>query len=178
MQSAMKHAADGLSDMVGRPITIEVPHVETLLMGQMPQIAENLETEIVGVYLLVDGDFTGQVLLMLSIAEALYMVDLLLGQEPGTTTELGDLERSALAEAGNLVTSYFLNEIAALTQISARPSPPAVMIDMMGAIVDVVVTPIASVTDALFMAETTFQESGRAVLAYFWVLPQPIEIGE
>lgn len=173
LQMAMEHAGRGLSDMVGQKITIKVPQIESLPIGHIPNFASDPEAEMAGVYLLIEGDFTGQVILMLPLAEARYLVDMLLDVPPGTTLDLGEMERSALAEAGNLTTSYFLNEIAARTQISARPSPPAVIIDMLGAIVDVVTTPVASVSNRLVVAQTTFQVSGQTVMAYFWVLPGP-----
>lgn len=175
LKLAMQHAAHGLSDMVERPITIDVLKVETLSISQFVGHAGSPETEIVGIYLLIEGDFTGQVILMLPIHEAFYLVDLLLGLTPGTTTMLGDLERSALAEVGNLTVSYFLNEIANRTAVSSRPSPPAVMVDMLGAIMDVVTAPMAAITDATLVVETIFQESSRTVLGYFWVLPYPTE---
>jgi chemotaxis protein CheC len=178
LQTAMEHAAHGLSDMVGRVITINVPKIETLPIGQIPAFMGGPEREIVGVYLLIEGDFTGQIILMLPLSEAHCLVDLLLNELPGTTTYLGEMERSALAEAGNLTTAYFLNEIAALTKISSRPSPPAVIVDMLGTIVDLVTTPIAMFNDTLLIAETVFQVSGQAVLAYFWVLPNPVEVGD
>jgi hypothetical protein len=40
---------------------------------------------------------------------------------------------------------------------------------------DVITTPVASFTDVLLIAETIFQDSGRAIAAYFWVLPYPAE---
>lgn len=176
LQAAMEHAAQGLSDMAGRSITIEAPHVEKLPINQVAAHAGSPETEIVGIYLLASGDFAGQVILMLPLAEALYLVDLLLGNPPGTTDELGEMEISALAEAGNLTTAYFLNELAVQATISSRPSPPAVLVDMLGAVMDVITTPVASFTDVLLIAETIFQDSGRAIAAYFWVLPYPAEI--
>lgn len=175
LRTAMTHAAHGLSGMVGQVITINVPQIESLPIGQIHGFAGDPETEVAGVYLLIEGDFTGQVILMLPLSEAHCLVDLLLDNPTGTTTDLGEIERSALAEAGNLTASYFLNEIAACTKISARPSPPAVIIDMLGAIIDVVTTPIAPVSDTLLIAETTFHISGQTVLAYFWVLPNPVQ---
>lgn len=178
LQMAMAHAARGLSDMVGRVVTINVPRVESLPIGQIPNFAGGPEREVAGVYLLIEGDFTGQVILMLPLPEACSLVDLLFGVQPGTTIDLGEMEQSALAEAGNLTTSYFLNEIANRTKISARPSPPAVMIDMLGAIMNVITIPAALVSDTLLIAETVFQVSGQTVMAYFWVLPNPVQVGD
>lgn len=171
LQAALQNAAKGLSEMVGRPINIDTPRVEAIPIEQVPTCVGDPETAMVGVYLLMEGDLPGQVILMLPLTEALYLVDLLLGESPGTTTSLGDLERSALAETGNLTVSFFLNEVASLTGSSSRPSPPAVMVDMLGAILDVIASPIAAVSDNLMIVETVFQEPERTVVAHFWVMP-------
>ncbi|MEW5961131.1 MAG: chemotaxis protein CheC [Chloroflexota bacterium] len=173
LQAAMDHTAGNLSSMVGRPITIEVLKVETLPISQVTTIAGAPETETVGIYLMIDGDLTGQAVLMLLLTEALCMVDLLMDLSPGTTTSLEDLERSALAEVGNVTLAGFLNEIAKLTGLSARPSPPMVIIDMLGAILNVVLTPVAIVSDEVFIVETIFREDNRVMRAHFWVLPEP-----
>ncbi len=170
---AMHHAASGLSQMVGRSINIEIPKIEKVPVPQAAMYVGGPETEMVGVYLLISGDLPGQVILLIPLNDALSLVDLLMGLPTGTTTSLGDLERSALAETGNLTASYFLNEVASLTKTSSRPSPPCVMVDMLGAIVDVVATPVAAVSDDLLIVETVFKESSRTVEAHFWVLPYP-----
>ena len=173
LHAAMYHAASGLSDMVGRSIDIDILHVETVPISQVMTYAGSPEAEMVGVYLLIGGDLPGQAILMLTLDDALRLVDLLIGVPPGTTTGLGDLERSALAEVGNLTVSFFLNEMATLTGMPLRPSPPAVMVDMLGAILDVVATSVAAVSDDLRIVETVFKDAGRIVQVRFWLLPDP-----
>ncbi len=173
LSAAMYHTARNLSEMVGRPIEIDVPKVERIPIYQVAEHAGGPETEMVGIYLLLDGDLCGQAVLMLSVPEALRLVDLLMGEPEGTTMALEDLERSALAEIGNLTISGFLNAVAALTGVPGRPSPPAVVVDMLGAILDVVATSVAAVSDELFIVETVFQEPGRTTKARLWVLPDP-----
>jgi chemotaxis protein CheC len=170
---AMANAARGLSEMLGRTVTIDVPRVEMVPIGRVADHVGGPETEMVGIYLLICGEMPGQAILMASLEEALRLADLLLGEPEGTTQQLGDLERSALAEAGNLTVSFFLNAIASSTGISSRPSPPAVMVDMLGAIIGVVAAPMAAYSDELLIVETDFQESGRTVSVHFWVLPYP-----
>jgi chemotaxis protein CheC len=172
-QACLQNSARGLSEMVGRRIDIHLPKIEEIPIGHVIDRVGGPETEMVGIYLLIDGDVSGQTILMLSLTEALFLVDLLLGEPPGTTTHLGDLERSALAETGNLTAAFFLNEIDALTGISLRPSPPAVIVDMLGAIIDVITAPIAVISDKLSIVETVFEDDGRTVLAHFWILPFP-----
>ncbi len=175
LQAGLKNVAQGLSDMVGRPISVAATHTETLPIGQLPEWLDNPEAEMVGVYLLIDGAIFGQVILIFSLGEALHLVDLLLGEPSGTTTELDELGRSALAETGNLATAYFLNEVASLTGTELRPSPPAVMVDMLGAIFNVISAPLAAVSDNLVIVEAEFKEPDRTVTAHFWVLPYPSE---
>jgi chemotaxis protein CheC len=116
------------------------------------------ESEMVGIYLLMKGDLSGQAILIFPLASALNLADALLDAPLGTSSSLGDLECSALAEAGNLTVSYFLNAMAALTGIPLRPSPPAVMVDMLGAILNVVITSLAATSDDLLMIETVPDE--------------------
>lgn len=174
LRAAMQAAARSLSEMVGSTIEIDIPHIEAVPLSQVAVHAGGPETEMVGIYLLIDGDLQGQAILMLSLSDALHLVDLLIGVPPGTTTSLGDMERSALAEVGNLTLSSFLNEVSALTDTSSRPSPPAVMVDMLGAILNVVATSMAVVSDDLLIVETAFKEAERTTQAHFWVLPGPV----
>ena len=74
-----------------------------------------------------------------------------------------------------MMLSYFLNGVAALDEMPGllRPSPPAVMVNMLGAILDVIVTPIAAVRDDLLIIDTAFRDTRRSIQGHFWVLPDP-----
>jgi chemotaxis protein CheC len=128
---------------------------------------------MVGIYLLMQGDLNGQAIMIFPLDSALNLADLLLDAPPGTATSLGELERSALAEVGNLTVSYFLNAMSALTGKPLRPSPPAVMVDMLGAILDVVAVSAAATSDELLIVETMLQEPDGDVQGRFWVMPDP-----
>ena len=103
------------------------------------------------------------------------LADLMMGEEPGTTTELGEMERSALAEIGNITVSRFLAGVASLGEMAdvLHPSPPAVMVNMLAATLDVIVTPIAAVRDDLVIIETAFKDGRGTVAGHLWVLPDP-----
>ena len=45
--------------------------------------------------------------------------------------------------------------------------------DRQGAILDVIVTPIAAVRDDLLIIDTAFKDTQRSVEGHFWVLPDP-----
>lgn len=171
---AMEHVSEKLAEMLGLSFQLSALDVETLPLGYLAASVENPESEVVGVYLLSSDDLPGQAILILSLTDAMSLADLLLEEPVGTTTELGELERSALAETGNQVLSAFLNAIAKYSGKMLRLSPPAVMVDMLAAVLQVVITPIAPVTDELIIIKTGFTNSENSLSIRFWVLPDPI----
>ena len=176
LQAAMYRTATNLSDMIGRAITIDVLDVETVPINKVFDVVGSPEAETAGAYLLIEGDLSGQAILMLALEDALHMVDLLMGDTPGTTQTLDDLGRSAIAEVGNVTVASFLNEVASITGVEARPSPPVVIVDMMGAILNVVITPVAVTGNDLVLVKTKLQETEKIIQAHFWVLPEPTMI--
>lgn len=169
-------AARGFSKMVGKKLNLSQPQVSLMPLDQLPLLLGGPETEAVGIYLRTHGEIAGQMMLVLSHDKALELVDLILDETPGTTTALGSLERSALAELGNLTGTFFLNALAASTGLSVRPSPPAVMVDMIGAILDVVVATYGGVGPNVLMLHVMFLSDEREAQADFWVIPDPVAI--
>jgi len=170
--TAMQNAASGLSRMTGKPITIDRPRARLVPISQIGNWVGGPEAEMVGIYLLMTEDLPGQAIMMMPLNQALRLVDLILGAAPGSSVSLGDLERSALAEAGNIAVACFLNALGAMVGTEARPSPPAVIVDMLGAILDVVATSAASVSDNLLIVESAFKYPEGAIQVHFWVLPE------
>jgi len=176
LRTAMWRVARGLSTMSGQTISYGSPQVDRVPITQVTTYAGGPEVERVGIYLVMSGGLHGQALLILSKTSALRLVDLLMGDPPGTTTELGVVGRSALAEVGNLAVSAFLNTMAVHNPQASkllRPSPPAVMVDMLGAILNVIVTPVAAVRDDLLIIDTNFGNIKKTVHGRFWIIPDP-----
>lgn len=166
-------AAQSLSTMLGRPVRVEVPRITKVPITQVSEQIGGAEQLVVAVYLLALGDITGHILLILPHAGALRLVDMLLEQPEGTTTQLTPLEESALGEVGNVSASMLLNAIASVLGIEARPSPPAVIVDMAGAILDIVVGSVGQTQDEMILMETSFQGPDREVCVSLWLVPDP-----
>jgi chemotaxis protein CheC len=175
LRKVMWSVSRGLSEVTGRVISNDDPLVEMVPLGLVPERAGGSGTDVVGVYLVIGGGLRGQAILILPVVSALNLVDMMMDEELGTTTELGILERSALSEAGNMTLSCFLNAVASLDEVPdmLRPSPPTVMVDMLDAIMDVIVAPVAAVRNDLLVIETMFQDTRGAVQGRLWVLPDP-----
>jgi chemotaxis protein CheC len=175
LHSVMWHVANGLSKVVGRTMTNGDSVMETVPLSQLSEYAGGPEAEMVGVYMLIRGPLRGQAILIMPLDSALKLSAATLGESDPPTSRLGQLEHSVLAEVGNMTLSFFLNAMAARMRNAElfRPYPPAVMVDMLGAILDVITTPMAVVTDELLVIETPIADLKRDIHARFWVLPEP-----
>ena len=61
--------------------------------------------------------------------------------------------------------------LADATGLDLRPSPPVVMTDMAGALLDVVSADILLTQDETYLAETTFSAEDREISGVFFVMP-------
>ncbi|HEX2995334.1 MAG TPA: chemotaxis protein CheC [Anaerolineales bacterium] len=165
------NAANGFSGMIGRKIQFSKPVAKLVPVLTIPKIVGKGDDDAVGIYLRFQGDLAGQIMMIVSYQKALELADLLMEVPAGTTQHLGSLERSALGELGNLCGSFFLNSVAKVVTADFRPSPPAVMVDMVGAILDVVVVTTGGISEHALMMQTNFMDGSRIVEADFWVIP-------
>ena len=162
---------EGLSTLLECPITMSVPRVSRVPMQDVPERMGGAEQLVVAVYLMATGGLSGHIMLIMPYESALRLVDMLLEQPEGTTKQLTPLGQSALGEVGNISASILLNFIAATLGLSARPSPPAVIVDMAGAIVDVILASVCQFDDELILLETTFHSPDREIDVWFWLVP-------
>ncbi len=81
------------------------------------------------------------------------------------------MEQSALGEMGNIIGAFFLNSLADETGLDLHPSPPSVMTDMAGALLDVVTADILMTSDETYLVETTFAVEGHEISGVFFVIP-------
>ncbi|MCP4543596.1 MAG: hypothetical protein GY832_41315 [Chloroflexi bacterium] len=171
VSAALLNSARGMAELLNRPVTTGTVQAKVLNFGEMSTSIGHPESETVSVYFKMQGDLGGQAMLILSLSSALNLADLLMGEMPGTSTILGELERSALAEAGHLMVAYFLNAMAVLTGRPLRPSPPAVMVDMLAAVLSVLAAAADVESNELMIIETILQDVEGLIEARFWVLP-------
>ncbi len=163
--------AEGLSTLLGRPISMSVPRVVKVPVREVPERIGTPEELVVAVYLLTTGRLPGHVMLILPYVGALHLVDMLLEQPEGTTQQLTPLEESALGEVGNISASILLNFVAATMGMEARPSPPAVIVDMVAAILDIILSRVCQFDDELLLLETVFHGPDRQIQVHFWIVP-------
>ncbi len=165
------NAIAGLAEMVGQEIEVTAFRLRSVPVAEIPHIVGGPEVLSVGIYLSVSGTASGHLMLLYEPRIAHAFVDLVMGQPLGTTEELGAMEQSALGEIGNVVGAFFLSAIADATELDLRPSPPSVMTDMAGALLDVVTSEILMTRDDTFLVETAYRVAGQEVSGVFFVIP-------
>jgi chemotaxis protein CheC len=170
--SAVQSAANALSEMALREITAVSPEVRMVELTHLTMVAGDPERSVVAVYLGIEGDIPGHILMAFSEMMAFGLCDMLIGQPEGTTTELGDLEISALAESGNVAGSYFLTTFADWSGLTLPPTPPVVIHEMCGAILGTLAADLAlGAQEQAMVIDAQFTCDGQVVEASFFMFP-------
>jgi chemotaxis protein CheC len=171
IKKGMANAISGLSQMVGRDFEISSINIRQVPAKEMPNLLGGPERMVVGVYITFSGASNGHILLAHQPEFAYTILDLLLGNPPGTCKNLDEMSQSALGEMGNVTGTFFLNAIADSLGVLLNPSPPIVLLDMAGAILDIALAEILAERDDVFIAETTFHISDRTIEGKFMIMP-------
>ncbi len=171
VSSGTRNAVANLSQMVGQDIKVASFGLKEIPVVEISHLMGGPEIETVGIYLTVSGSADGHILLMYDPQMSYGFVDMLMGLPAGSTQSLGEMEESALGELGNIVGSSFLNALADATGLTLMPSPPSVITDMAGALLDVIAADILLTQDDAFVAETAFRAPDRDISGQFFVIP-------
>jgi chemotaxis protein CheC len=173
VRQGTEEAAKGLSAMVGQELKVFSPGIELVTLASIPHRMASPGEPVVGIYLCSSGDIRSHFTLTFTVEAAKQLCDMLLGQPEESTVELGAMERSALGEVGNITASYFLTSLAKVTGLVIHPSPPAVLVDMCGAVLDIAIADIGQHADDALIMETSLLLDGRQVTGYFLAMPDP-----
>jgi chemotaxis protein CheC len=165
------NAITGLSEMVNQEIKVTALDLEEVSVRNASGLIGKPEDLIVSIYLLFSGNTSGQIMLAFKPEIAFALVDMAMGIPEGTTSELGEMERSVLGEMGNIVGTFFLNAVADHAGVCLSPSPPAVVMDMSGALIDAVITEALSEKESIFVIRLSFSTPDRQLEGRFLVLP-------
>lgn len=128
---------------------------------------------IVTLHLPLSEQMHGHSILAMTEPHAMRLADLLLGERPGTTKELGELEQSSLCETGNIVSSAFVNSWSNWLDICVEPASPQLVIDLPSAVFGELLADQARVSDEVYLARTDFLLDDQALEWVFMLLPSP-----
>ena len=171
------HAATALSQMVDRPVGLQVPTIEVIDIRQVPYVFGGPEQLVCAVYARLTGDIGGGVLFFVSEESALSLVALLRGRPTGTTDSLGVDEEAMLGHAAWILITAYLSAIGRMAQIDVAPAAPALVCDMAGAILQTVVVDVDMCAEHAVLVRTAFLNEQDKVDAALFFLPNPDSLG-
>ncbi len=168
---AIVSSLSGLSKMVGHNLVVTSLDLKQYPAKDGASLLGGPENIVVGINLEVSGDATGHLMLIHEPIIAFELIDMQKDLPPGSTQGLGSLEDSILGEMGNVTGSLFLNAMADVSGLNLLISPPTVMIDMAGAILDIALAKNMQEGDDILVVKATFGAGERQIDGVFMILP-------
>ncbi len=163
------NAMTALAQLLNCKVDMQVPQVRLLEFKDVGSLIGGEEQIMAGIYLAVSGDITGSIMFLLDQESAKHLACKLMGMEM-TEGGFGEMELSALMEIGNIITGAYLNSLAAITNLKIVPSPPAICIDMAGAIFGVPAIEFGTIGDRILLIQSQFMDEIE-LDGYFIMVP-------
>jgi chemotaxis protein CheC len=167
------HAATALSQMTGQTIMISVPRIFIAPLEDVPPHVSGPEEPVAAVLMQMLGDLTGQTLLVFPEPTALRLAELMLRRPRGSSPALGELEQSAIKEAGNILSGQYMNALSDFMGMVLLPSPPSMAIDMSAAVLESTYLQFGTDRDMVVCVESEFimKELSETLRGFFLLLP-------
>ncbi len=174
LRTVLGRGAEGASQALSRWLGMDV----RLTLGDVEQV--DLETAagalgppeslVAACAMGLTGGIGGSMLLCFEDHAGLALADLLLRQPVGTSTEWGEVERSAAMETANIVGCAYLNALASHLPVGTgaglAPTPPTFLHEFAGSLVEFAVMGQAAELDRVLLAGTTFEAAGAGDLGW------------
>ena len=167
------HAATALSQMTHNTIMITVPTINIARLEDVPPQVTDPEEPVAAVLMHMLGDLSGRTLLVFPKPTAIRLSELMLRRPAGSSKDLGELEQSAIKEAGNILSGAYMNALSDFMGLMLLPSPPSLAVDMSNAVLTTAYLQFGSDRDLVFCIETQFymNEMQEFLRGFFLLLP-------
>jgi len=167
------HAATALSQMTSSTIMITVPTITIAALEDVPSQIEDGEEPIAAVLMHMMGDLTGRTLLVFPRPTAIKLAQLMLRRPLDPNGQFGELEQSAIKEAGNILSGAYMNALSEFMGLLLLPSPPSLAVDMSAAVLTTAFLQFGAERDLVFAIETQFYFQGQndRLRGFFLLLP-------
>jgi chemotaxis protein CheC len=171
------HAATALSQMVGERIMISVPTINVAKLEDVPPQVAAPDEPVAAVLMHMLGDLTGRTLLVFPRRTAIRLAELLL-RRPNQQGDFTEMEQSAIKEAGNILSSAYMNALSDFMGMMLIPSPPSLAIDMSDAVLTTTYLQFGGDKDYIFCVESEFvmSDTEERLRGFFLLLPDPASL--
>ncbi|MCI8528633.1 MAG: chemotaxis protein CheC [Lachnospiraceae bacterium] len=164
------NAMTALAQMLQCKVDMKVPQVRLLEFAEVGEMMGGEEQVMVGVFLGVEGEITGSMMFMVEEESARHLIQkITMGMLP-EGHEFAEMGLSAMQEVGNIITGAYLNSLSTLTNLKVIPTPPALTVDMAGAILSVPAIQFGIFGDKILLIQSQFYDEIE-LDGYFILIP-------
>ncbi len=172
------NASTSLAMMINEAIRLAVPETRIVALDELSlATSAGLEEVVVSAYVAFEGDARGCLLLLFKQEQALSLLELLGLGGAGDVLELGELEKSAISETGNIIASTYLKALATFTKLELLPEPPGVAVGMSGAGLDTVGAHRGQFADAALVIQMNLHSDEADLGLELFMIPNPDGLG-
>lgn len=168
------HAATALSQLTNRRINVNVPEIRVVRLEEVAELIGKPDRVIAAVLMQVLGDLTGRTVQVFPGETASRIAGILLGRNHVPFPDgFGELEQSALKEAGNILGGAYLNALSEFLGMLLLASVPGLAIDMSAAVLTASYLNFGAVDEHVLCIDTLFRidERHEGALGHFLLLP-------
>ena len=170
------HAATALSQMIGGTIMISVPTINISRLEDVPPQVSGPEEPVAAVLMHMLGDLTGRTMLVFPRQTAVRLTELMMHRpqpDDDVEGELSEMAQSAIKEAGNILSSAYMNALSKFMGLMLLPSPPSLAIDMSTAVLTTAYLQFGSERDYVFCIESEFMmtDTAERLRGFFLLIP-------
>jgi chemotaxis protein CheC len=173
------HAATALSQMIGETIMISVPRINVARLEDVPPQVAEPDEPVAAVLMHMLGDLTGRTLLVFPRRTALRLAGMLMRRPTDPNAEeFSEMDQSAIKEAGNILSSAYMNALSDFMGMMLLPSPPSLAVDMSNAVLTTTYLQFGTDKDYVFCVESEFlmNDTDEKLRGFFLLLPDPASL--
>ncbi|MEW4567323.1 chemotaxis protein CheC [Tautonia sp. JC769] len=155
-------ASASLSKWLGRPASLVVSRVRFAEVTEATEALGPGDAVVASCAIPLSGPLPGTVLMIFDDRAAMTMIDALIGRPGGSSTDWGEMERSAAQETSNIVVCAFVNAMAESLEPGGLmiPGPPEFRLEFAGSLIEFALMDQASRNDRIVMVEIHFSIDG------------------
>jgi chemotaxis protein CheC len=166
------NAVTSLSKLLNKKVGIDIPETRFVPLDEFSKIVGGAEQVVIGIYMQISGDLEGESVFLFPKECALELVDLMMGNPPGTSKIFEDMAESAFKEMANIFSGSYLSSLSNFLDITLFPGIPHLANDMVQSIVDFVLIKISQSAEQVLLVKTAINIEGHNVNGDFVLLLQ------
>lgn len=164
------HAATALSTLLAERVTMSVTDARLCPFDEIVSVVGGDTTLVAAVFIRIQGKIPGNMFVLLALPSVEQLLNRLIGHSD-SRVDYTDIELSAIAEVGNILSGAYVTAISDLCGISLNQSVPSVAIDMASAVLDIGLMISGNEENEAILISTLLGHGDHVIDGHFFLLP-------